>query len=168
MQGLQCGMYRANLHLKVGGYSLSPSPSSEVCNLDVILDSTLSFTSYIKSISEFAIYHLKNISRLWPVLSDFAAKTLIHAFITSRLDYCIFRNQLLEFLLVQSPSNTSPTPAPGKVSYFLKDLSPCLHALASQYLSDLFLRYTNLGTSYINLSYYCQYYRCMALFSGLF
>ncbi|XP_041658863.1 uncharacterized protein LOC121519853, partial [Cheilinus undulatus] len=63
-------------------------PSSEVRNLGVILDSTLSFQSHIKSVTKSAFYHLKNISRLRPSLPDSVAETLIHAFITSCLDYC--------------------------------------------------------------------------------
>ena len=43
--------------------SCSLSPSTEVCNLGVILDSTLSFQPHIKSITKSAFYHLKNISR---------------------------------------------------------------------------------------------------------
>ncbi len=38
--------------------------------------------------SETAFFHLKNISKLRPMLSMSNAKILIHAFMTSRLDYC--------------------------------------------------------------------------------
>ena len=75
-----------DLLLDVDGCTISPS--TEVRNLGVILDSTLSFQSHIKSITKSAFYHLKNISRLRPSLSEPVAETLIHAFITSRLDYC--------------------------------------------------------------------------------
>ena len=76
------------LLLDVDGCTISPS--TEVHNLGVILDSTLSFQLHIKSIIKSAFYHLRNISRLWPSLFEPVAETLIliHAFITSRLDYC--------------------------------------------------------------------------------
>ena len=49
---------------------------------------TLSFHYHIKSITKSAFFHLKNISHRRPSLSDSVVETLIHAFITSRLDYC--------------------------------------------------------------------------------
>ena len=75
-----------DLVLQVDGVSTCPSP--EVHNLGIILDSTLSFQSHIKSITKMAFFHLRNISRLRPYLFDSVTETLIHAFISSRLDYC--------------------------------------------------------------------------------
>ena len=55
-----------HLALVVDGCCISPSP--EVRNLGVILDSTLSFRSHITTKSAF--YHLRNISRLRPSLTQ--------------------------------------------------------------------------------------------------
>ena len=63
-------------------------PSLEVCNLGIILVSTLSFQSHIKSIIKTSFFHLKNISRLRQYLSDSVSETLILSFISSRLDNC--------------------------------------------------------------------------------
>ncbi len=59
--------------------------SSSVRNLDVLFDSNHSFDRHI---SKTVFFHLKNISKLRPMLSMSNAEMLIHAFMTSRLDYC--------------------------------------------------------------------------------
>lgn len=76
---------------KVGDFLLqvdlcSISPSPEVCNLGIILDPTLSFQSHVKSTTKSAFFHVKNIARLHPSLTD--PETLIHVFVTSCLDDC--------------------------------------------------------------------------------
>ncbi len=62
--------------------------SSSVRNLGVLFDSNLSFDSHISSICKTSCFHLKNIFKLRPMLSMSDAEMLIHAFMTSRLDYC--------------------------------------------------------------------------------
>ncbi len=54
----------------------------------MLFDSNLSFDSHVSSICKTAYFHLKNISKLRPMLSMSNAEMLIHAFMTSRLDYC--------------------------------------------------------------------------------
>ncbi len=54
----------------------------------MLFDSNLSFEKHVSSICKTAFFHLKNISKLRPMLSMSNAETLIHAFMTSRLDYC--------------------------------------------------------------------------------
>ncbi len=66
----------------------SVNSSSSVRNLGVLFDSNLSFESHVSSICKTAFFHLKNISKLSPMLSTSKAEMLIHAFMTSRLDYC--------------------------------------------------------------------------------
>ncbi len=72
--------------LTLDGCSLDSS--SSVRNLGVLFDSNLSFDSHVSSICKTAFFFLKNISKLRPLLSMSNAKMLIHAFMTSRLDYC--------------------------------------------------------------------------------
>ncbi len=66
----------------------SVNSSSSVRNLGVLFNSNLSFDSHVSSICKTAFFHLKNISKLRPMLSMSNAEILIHAFMTSRLDYC--------------------------------------------------------------------------------
>ncbi len=54
----------------------------------MLFDSNLSFDSHISSICKTAFFHLKNISKLRPMLSMSNAEMFINAFMTSRLDYC--------------------------------------------------------------------------------
>ncbi len=61
--------------------------SSSVRNLGVLFDSNLSFDSHISNICKTAFFIFKNISKLRPMLSMSNVEMLIHAFITSRLDY---------------------------------------------------------------------------------
>jgi len=63
-------------------------PSTTVRNLGVILDSTLSFNDHISKVVKTAFFHLRNISRIRSSLSQQDAETIIHAFVTSQLDYC--------------------------------------------------------------------------------
>lgn len=68
--------------------SLSLKPTNQVRNLGVIMDSDLNFNSHIKSITSAAFYHLKNIAKIKGIVSKPDLERLIHAFVSSRLDYC--------------------------------------------------------------------------------
>ena len=62
--------------------------STTVRNLGVIFDQDLSFNSHIKQISRTAFFHLRNIAKIRHIMSQKDAEKLVHAFVTSRLDYC--------------------------------------------------------------------------------
>ncbi len=62
--------------------------SSTVKNLGVILESNLSFENHISHVTKTAFFHLRNIANLRNMLSVSDAEKLVHAFMTSRLDYC--------------------------------------------------------------------------------
>ena len=75
-----------NTTVNLDGCLISPKPT--VRNLGVALDSSLSLTQHIKNITKSAFFHLRNLARIRPILSLPDAETLVHAFITSRIDYC--------------------------------------------------------------------------------
>ena len=62
--------------------------SSKVRDLGVIFDQFISFDDYITSICRSTHFHLRNISRIRHFLSLHATAQLIHALISTRLDYC--------------------------------------------------------------------------------
>nr|XP_055052908.1 uncharacterized protein LOC129438262 [Misgurnus anguillicaudatus] len=62
--------------------------STSVTNLGVKMDSQLTFDTHIKHLCKTSFYHLKNIAKLRPLLNLADAEKLVHAFVSSRLDYC--------------------------------------------------------------------------------
>ncbi len=79
-------------HVDLLDYNLQldgcPVPSSTVKNMGVVLDVNLSFDNHISNVTKTAFFHLRNISKLRNMLSVSDAEKLVHAFMTSRLDYC--------------------------------------------------------------------------------
>ena len=63
-------------------------PSAVVRNLCIWLDSNLSMSTHMSNTCSSALYHLYNIRKIKRYLSHEATETLVHALVTSRLDYC--------------------------------------------------------------------------------
>ena len=61
---------------------------SKVMDLGVIFDQFLSFDDYLSPVCRSTHFHLKNIGRIRHFLSHHATAQLIHALISTRLDYC--------------------------------------------------------------------------------
>ena len=51
-------------------------------------DPMLSFDQHVKSITRTVFFHLRNIAKIRPMLAIMDTETLLHTFISSRLDYC--------------------------------------------------------------------------------
>jgi len=64
------------------------SPKGVVKNVGTWLDSTLSINSRVNNTSSHAFHCLNNIRRIRKYLSRRSTETLIHAFFSSRVDYC--------------------------------------------------------------------------------
>ncbi|KAK7933805.1 hypothetical protein WMY93_004701 [Mugilogobius chulae] len=143
------------------------TPSPLIRNLGILLDSNLSFESHINQVTRTAFFHLKNIARLRPSLSFPAAEILIHAFITSRLDYCnsilyglssktLNKLQYIQNsaarLLTHTRSREHITPVLQNLHWLpisqriqfkvLLITFKALHNLAPPYLTDLLQRYS--------------------------
>ncbi len=64
--------------------SLWIKASAKCINVNV----NVNFSSHVKAVTESAYYHLKNIARIRCFVSSQDSEKLVHAFITSRVDYC--------------------------------------------------------------------------------
>ncbi|XP_062849601.1 uncharacterized protein LOC134311857, partial [Trichomycterus rosablanca] len=154
----------SNLVLNLNTFSVTPSP--DVKNLGVTIDSDLSFDTHVNNITRVVFYHLRNISKIRNILSVNDAEKLIHAFITSRLDYCnalltgcsgrsINKLQLVQNAAARVLTRTkkfdhiSPVlsslhwmPVKFRIDYKILLLTyKALHGLAPQYLSELINHY---------------------------
>ena len=132
----------------------------------MIFDSELGFIPHIKNITKICFYHLKNIARVSPFLSQASTEVLMHAFISCRLDFCnallsglpkksIFNLPLLQNLAARVQTRTRGrehiTPVlkslrwlPVRFRINFKVLLPvfrCLNGLGPSYLLDLLLPY---------------------------
>ena len=72
--------------ITLGGVAIHVS--TEAMCLGVLLGSTLTFASHVRHVSGKSFYHLRQLKTVRRSLSDAAAKTMVHAFIISRVDYC--------------------------------------------------------------------------------
>ena len=62
--------------------------SDEVTCLSVVLDSTFTFVANVKKRAGSCFHQLRQLRAVRHTLSVDAAKTLVHALITTRVDYC--------------------------------------------------------------------------------
>lgn len=78
---------RRNLeYVRVGDEFIAPTLS--VGNLAVIVNNYFCMEQHVKKICSEANYNLRNISKIHKYLTQDSAQILIHAFISSNLDYC--------------------------------------------------------------------------------
>ncbi len=151
-------------------------------NTGVILDSNLSFEKHISNVTKTAFFHLRNIAKLRNMLSVSDAEKLVHAFMTSRLDYC---NALLggcpassinKLQVVQNAATRVLTrsikydnfttilqslywlPIKFRISYKIVLLAyKALNGLAPAYLTSLIYRYNpSRSLRSQNVSGYCR------------
>ena len=65
------------------------SPSIRAAHdLNVVIDSQLSLSAHVITLRRSGFYHFRQFCQAARSLSAEAAKTLVHTFISSRLDYC--------------------------------------------------------------------------------
>ena len=73
-----------NIHVTVDGCLISPDATTK--NLGIVYDSTLSMEHKVNAVCRGAYLRLHNISRIRRFITQDATKTLIQAFVISKLD----------------------------------------------------------------------------------
>ena len=76
----------ADLFLTIAGHRVTAT--SSVRDLGVVLDSTLSIQAHVGQVTKSCYYQLRNIGQIRRSINEGACKTLVHALVTSRIDYC--------------------------------------------------------------------------------
>ncbi len=82
--------------------------SPHVRNLGVVFDNSLKFDKQISAVVGSSFFHLRSLSKIKSFLSKSSLEVAIHAFITSRLDYCnslyfgISKSQISRLQVVQN------------------------------------------------------------------
>jgi len=62
--------------------------STAVSDLGVLVDSQLSMADHVASLSRMCLFQLRQLRLVRSSLNEESAKTLVHAFVSNRLDYC--------------------------------------------------------------------------------
>lgn len=142
--------------------------SAKVRNLGVVIDNNLQFDRQIASVVGSSFFHLRSFAKIKSFLSNASLEVAIHAFITSRLDYCnslyygISKNQISRLQVVQNAAarflkggkkfdHVTPflrslhwLPVQYRIDYkILLLVYKSLNNLAPSYLSDLLHPYTS-------------------------
>ena len=62
--------------------------SKTVRNLGSVFDESMNLEQHVKDVCKSAFYHIQNISKIRDCLTQNDTETLVHAFISSKLDFC--------------------------------------------------------------------------------
>jgi acyl-CoA thioesterase FadM len=153
--------------LSIGSTSIIPS--SSVRDLGVYFDNVLNLNEHVNHITKLCYFELRQLRHICRALSKSNIKTLLHAFVSSRLDYCnsLFAGQPIMLISkLQSVQNAAARlyaglskyshvssvlrddlhwlRIPQRVSYKLCILVyRCLHNLAPAYLSESTVKIVN-------------------------
>ncbi len=163
--------------LKVNTYldSRAQTTKNQVKNLGVILETDLSFSSHVKAVTKSAYYHLKNIARIRCFVSSQDLEKLVHAFITTRLDYycnissftkkTIRQLHLIQnaaaMILTRTRKSEHITPVLGSLHWLpvtFRIVYKSLNGLGPKYIADMLTEYKpnrplrSVGSSQLDIS----------------
>lgn len=97
--------------LRLGGTTITQSPSA-VKNLGAWFDSQLNMHEHIKKTCSSSFFHIYNIRRIRKYLSRKTTESLVHAFVSSKLDFCnsLLYMASLTFILLNFREYKMPQP----------------------------------------------------------
>src|SRR5271156_3494598 len=149
-----------NIEISVGNVNIRPC--SKVRNLGVIFDCNMTMVEHVNSVCKAFYFYIRLLGKLRKFLDKSTAAMLIHAFVTSRLDYCnsllhgIFKAVItrLQHVLNFAARIVSRTKMCNHITPVLKSLHwfpvqqrcafkialltfKAIHGLAPSYLSEL-------------------------------
>ncbi len=134
-------------------------------NLGVIFDSKMDMKQHVSAVCRSAFFQLRKIGSFRKYLSDESCATLVHSFVTSRIDYCNallanlpkcvlsklqkLQNVAARILTRQNIEDISPVlidihwlPIPLRIRYKINLITfKCLHSLGPPYLENLLSPY---------------------------
>uniref|UniRef100_A0A8C6NV41 Reverse transcriptase domain-containing protein n=1 Tax=Nothobranchius furzeri TaxID=105023 RepID=A0A8C6NV41_NOTFU len=164
---LICVPYKLVPKVRASLGQLASHTKPSIRNLCMTFDPALTLDSHVSSLVRSSFFHLRNIAKLSPILSHSELETVIHTFISSRLDYCnslftclsrtsLSRLQVVQNacarLLIKSSKHTHITPLllqlhwlPVNFRVHFKILVLVYKALRGQapsYIGDLLSPYT--------------------------
>ena len=147
--------------------SIAVQPTQEVDNLGVIFDSALSMEKQINAVSSTCYYHIRRISKIRKFLTVDATRSLVNAYVVSRLDYC---NSLLAGLpdcllkKLQRVQNCAARlvkklPWRSRITRYLRELHwlPIVERIKFKILLLTYKALNNLSPRYLKdiFHYYC-------------
>ncbi len=142
-------------------HTLTLPTKNQVKNLGVILETDLSFSSHVKAATKSAYYHLKNIARIRCFVSSQDLEKLVHAFITSRVDYCnglLPKKSIIQLQLIQNTAARILTRT--RKSEHITPVLRSLHWFPVTFRIDLTYFYS-FKITLIIYSFYVKHYHCV-------
>ena len=115
-------------NITVGDYDILPTTC--VRNLGSWFDSEMTMNTHITKACSAAFFHLHNIKRISKFLSHDSLSVLIHAFVTSRLDYCnslLYGLPMTQITRLQRVQNAAARLISN--TYRFDHITPILHQL---------------------------------------
>ena len=136
------------------------TPAHTARNIGVTFDDEMSMSSHISNVCKAATFHLRNIGAIRKYITREACIKLMHAFVTSRVDYCnalffglpMYQINRLQKILNTAARIVSYLPKYEHITPTLRSLHwlPVMQRIKFKLLCITFKAYHNTGPSYLS------------------